>query len=153
MKKIALSLSLCALLLAFTHPTGFHSYTSFKGSKQGAFKGESTKGKSRDKDGWFETQGYDMGGETPADASKSSSAKGGRQHHTLMITKETDGASPLLLQALNSKEVLETVTIQTVDDNLKPIKTVTVSNALLTGVHTTGSTETLTLSYDHLTTQ
>jgi type VI protein secretion system component Hcp len=84
MKAITFSLLMALVALSFVrpaHPTSMTMYISFKGSKQGQLKGE-TKGKGgREKEGWFQIQSIDLA------------------HKPVVITKETDGSSPQLLQA------------------------------------------------------
>src|SRR5580692_10785795 len=95
MKKYAFSMMIALVALSFSHPTAFHSYASFKGKKQGQFKGETAGKGGREKDGWFELQSFDMGAESPVDAGKGASS-GKREHNPVVIRKEVDGASPLL---------------------------------------------------------
>jgi type VI secretion system Hcp family effector len=152
MKMIVVSLLVLAVVAvgmpAFMHPNAFQSYVSFKGTKQGQLKGESEK-TGREKDGWFNVIAFDMGSERPIDAAQST-ASGKRKHAPFVITREVDEATPLLMQALSSNEVFETVTIQTFDDK-KLAKTVVLSNAVLTSVHKDGTKETATFTYDRLT--
>ena len=97
------------------------TYVSFKGAKQGPFRGQNSKG-GREAEGWFEIQSFSFGMNRPNHAKP------------LSIAKQSDAASPKLLEALNTKENLEIV-IQTVDKDNKVIKTVTLKNALVTGIH------------------
>jgi type VI secretion system secreted protein Hcp len=87
----------------------YHAYVSFKGNKQGQFKGESTQDKRKDK--WIAVLSFQMGVQSPRDAG-SGLASGKRQHQPVTITKEWGPASPQLWQALTSKETLESVEIQ-----------------------------------------
>src|SRR5580700_11558780 len=65
-----------------THPTAFDTYISFKGAKQGQFKGQTAGKGGREKDGWFLVQSFDLGVETPTDA-KYGTPKGARQKSPL----------------------------------------------------------------------
>jgi type VI secretion system secreted protein Hcp len=150
MKQYTFSLLIALAALSFVHPTAFHTYASFKGKKQGQLKGESTKG--REKDGWFEIQSIDMGAEVPVDP-KSGAASGKRQHKPLVITKEVDAASPLLLNAHVINEAFETVIIQTVDDTKKVAKTVTLKNALISEIKKNGKLESISFDYEEIMTQ
>ena len=133
--------------MSFSHPTAFHYYASFKGKTQGQLKGE-TEGKGgREREGWFELQSFDMSVETPVDASKSA-AQGKRQHKPVVFTKETDAASPLLWAALANKEAFETIIIQTVDDNKKVTRTVTLTNAIISDIKKNGGGESITISFE-----
>jgi type VI secretion system secreted protein Hcp len=89
----------------------FHSYVSFKGKKQGQFKGESQKGSRKDQ--WCEVKWYELHSAVPVD-SKSGQPKGTRTHFPMLITKERGAASPQLLQACWTSEVLEEVVLESV---------------------------------------
>jgi type VI secretion system secreted protein Hcp len=148
MKKSWLLLALSLAVLSFNHPTGFQSYVSFKGTKQGQLKGESSKASRRDKS-WFVLQSFDFGGESPADASRSTAA-GKRTHKPFSLTKEVDGASPLLLQAHLSNETFESVIIQTVNDQNQVSKTITLRNAIISDIRKSGGSEIISFNYDSL---
>lgn len=148
MKRYAFSLLIALIALSFSHPTAFHSYASFKGKKQGQLKAESSK-TGRAKDGWFEIVSFDMGAEVPVDP-KSGSPKGARQHKPIVITKQVDEASPLLLSAHYSNETFETVIIQTVDDNNKVIKSTTLKNALISEIRKSGSLESISFTFEDI---
>jgi len=148
MKRYAFSLLIALIALSFSHPTAFHSYASFKGKKQGQLKAESSK-TGRTKDGWFEIVSFDMGAEVPVDP-KSGSPKGARQHKPIVITKQVDEASPLLLSAHYSNETFETVIIQTVDDNNKVIKSTTLKNALISEIRKSGSLESISFTFEDI---
>ena len=149
MKKYAFSLLIALVALSFTHPTAFHSYASFKGTKQGQLKGESTKG--REKDGWFEIRSIEFGTEVPVDP-KSGRPKGARQNNPIVVTKEVDEASPLLLKAHFTNELIETVIIQTIDDNKKVTKTTTLKNALISEIKKNGNLESISFNYEDIAT-
>jgi type VI secretion system Hcp family effector len=150
MKKSWFLLALSLVVLSFNHPTGFKNYASFKGTKQGQFKGESNKGKSgREADGWFELQSFDLGGESPVDASRSAAAGKG-QHKPFTLTKEVDGATPKLLQAHVTNETLESIVIQTVNEQNQASKTITLKNAIISEIKTSGHIESISFSYDSM---
>jgi type VI secretion system Hcp family effector len=148
MKKSWLFLVLSLSVFSFIHPTGFHGYVSFKGSKQGQLKGESTKSARKDKT-WFELQSFDFGGELPADASRSATG-GKRTHKPFILTKGIDDATPKLLQAHQTNELFETVVIQTVNDQDQPTKTITLKSALISAIKTSGNTESISFTYDSI---
>jgi hypothetical protein len=102
---------------------------SFKGSRQGQFKGQNSKG-GRESDGWFVVNSFSFPVETP---------------RVVTIRKQTDAASPKLLEALNTSETLEVV-IQTMGPNDRVIKNVTLKNAIVKGIHK-DDWETVTLLY------
>lgn len=139
-------LALSLAVLSFNHPTGFQGYVSFKGTKQGQLKGESSKASRRDKS-WFVLQSFDFGGESPADASRSAAA-GKRPHKAFSLTKEVDGATPLLLQAHLTNETFESVIMQTVNDQNQVSKTITLRNAIISAITKNGNSESISFTYD-----
>jgi type VI secretion system Hcp family effector len=148
MKKSWLLLVLSLAVLSFNHPTGFQSYVSFKGTKQGQLKGESSKASRRDKS-WFVLQSFDFGGESPTDGARSAGASK-TAHKPFSLTKEVDGATPLLLQAHVTNELFESVIIQTVNDQNQPSKTITLKNAVISAIKTNGKLESISFSYDSM---
>jgi len=152
MNRYTFSLLLVLFALSFSHPTGFHSYVSFKGSKQGQFKGESAGKGGREKDGWFLLSSFEMHSEVPVDV-KSGSPKGPRTHPPIVITKETDAASPLLLNAHSTNETLESIIIQTVDDQNKTTKTITLTNAVISDIKKNGALEDISFTYEKIETK
>ena len=134
------------------HPTAFHNYASFKGSKQGQLKGESHGKGGREDKGFFLIQSFDMAGETPVDANKGD-ASGKRTHKPLTITKEADGASPQLLQAHYSNEVFDNIVIQTLDDQNKVTKTIKLTNAVISDLRKSGAIETYSFTYEKIESQ
>ena len=152
MKAITFSILMALTVLSFSHPTAFHSYVSFKGSKQGQLKGESEGKGRREKEGWFEIQSFDMQGEAPVDANKGG-AKGARTHKPIVITKEMDGASPQLLQAHYSNEVFNNIVIQTLDDQNKVTKTITLTNAIISDLRKSGTIEAISFTYEKIEAQ
>jgi len=88
----------------------FQYYTSFKGSKQGQLKGESTKSKTPDK--WVEIISVKMGSEVSFDSSSGGQPKGPRKHGPIVITKENGASSPQLLQAHWQNEVFVEVVLE-----------------------------------------
>lgn len=137
-------------LQAFVHPRAFTNYISFKGTKQGQLKGKE-KGKSGKEDlGLFNLHSFEFGTESPV-AKGSGSSKGKVTHGSVVITKEEDGASLLLLQANNDHEVFENVTIQSVDAAGHVASTTVLGNAVLTGIKKDGAVETLSFNYETFT--
>jgi len=152
MKQYTFSLLIALAALSFVHPTAFHTYASFKGKKQGQLKGETNGKGGREKDGWFELSSFDMGVETPVDF-KAPKPTGKRQHNPVVITKETDAASPLLLNAHFTNEAFETVIIQTLDDQKKISKTVTLKNAVISEIKKKDNLESISFTYEEIMTQ
>jgi type VI secretion system secreted protein Hcp len=75
----------------------FEGYVSFKGKNQGQFKGSSTK-KPGHPHGSILIQDFSYATTTPVDV-HSGQSTGRRQHKPVVITREVDSASPVLLQA------------------------------------------------------
>ena len=135
------------------HPTAFHSYVSFKGSKQGQLKGESSGKGGRENQGWFQLESFDLAGEVPVDASKPGAAQGKRTHKPFTITKEIDGSSPQLLQAHYSNEVFDNIVIQTLDDQNKVSKRITLTNAVISDLRKSGTIESISFTYEKIESQ
>lgn len=153
MKKYAFLLLLPLTVVAFArwaHPTAFHSYVSFKGTKQGQFKGESSKG--REKDGWFAIVAFEFSVEAPVDP-KSGRPAAKPKNKPIVITKEVDAASPLLLNAHYTNETFESIIIQTLDDQNKVTKTITLKNAVISDIKKNGTTEAVSFNYDGIVMQ
>jgi len=84
----------------------FKGYVAFHGTEQGTFKG----GSPHHHDG-IEALGFAFGVETPVD-SNTGQASGKRQHKPIKIIKEFSAASPQILQACVTNEILQTVSFQ-----------------------------------------
>jgi type VI secretion system Hcp family effector len=80
---------------------------TFKGMKQGTFKGSSST-TGRD---WVEVDSLQMGAGRGIGFA-AAGASGKEQHPGVTVNRETDSASPSLLQAVCGKEVFKEVTIQ-----------------------------------------
>jgi len=92
----------------------FAAYVSFKGTKQGQFKGETIKGNRKDK--WVAVLAFGIGVESPLD-NATGQASGKRKHSPIVITKEWGAASPQIFQALATNEILSSVEIQITQGN------------------------------------
>ena len=134
------------------HPTSFMGYISFKGSKQGQFKAQSKGKGGREDKGWFEIHSFEMGSAVPVDAGKGD-VSGKRTHNPVTITKEADGASPLLFQAQSGNEVFDNIVIQTLDDQNKVTKTITLTNAVISNLRKNGTIETFSFTYEKIESQ
>lgn len=110
----------------------FQKYLSIKGTKQGQFKGEKNPLRNAK---WIEILEFSYPVQAPRDAN-SGQASGKRQHSPITVTKEWGAASPQLLNACTTNEVLTEVVIQ-VADNSKPgshetvVDTITLTNAVI----------------------
>lgn len=106
---------------------------SAEGTKQGKFKGESTKAKFNDR---IELTGFIQEVASPRDAA-SGMASGKRVHQPILLLKQSGASSPQFFQALTTNEVLKTVVIDfyKTDATGKEINyyTVTLTNAAVSG--------------------
>jgi type VI secretion system secreted protein Hcp len=89
----------------------YESYFSVEGEKQGKFKGSSPRKGRAD---WIDVIGFSMGATLPHDANNWK-PKGVRNHDPVQVTIEACSASPQLLQALYTAEVLKKVIIEHVN--------------------------------------
>lgn len=114
----------------------FQCYIAIKATKQGQFKSETKKAGRSEK--FMEFTGFQMGSHVPYDAN-SGHAKGHRQHRPLVITKERGAASPQILQAHWTNEVLSEVVLEIVGrstDGAKEIvlERITLKDAIIVEV-------------------
>ena len=87
----------------------FQAHIAVKGTKQGQFKGEGIQDKRKDK--WMPVLSCNMGIKSPRDIA-TGQASGKRQYSPVTIVKEWGAASPQLLQACSTNEVLTEVNIE-----------------------------------------
>lgn len=125
MKKLVQN-PICFLLLAAfmslnvsAFSQGSALYLKVKGAKQGDIKGDATE---KGKEGLIKTISFQHEVVSPRDAA-SGQATGKRQHKPLVITKEIDKASPLLMAALTTSENLPEVTLTFYRPSAKAIST------------------------------
>jgi type VI secretion system secreted protein Hcp len=105
-------------------------YMSIKGTKQGQFKGQSTKSSRGDK--WIECVSFEMTSEIPVDL-KTGQPAGKRTHSPIVITKQIDSASPQLLNAHSNSEVLDPIVIELVGRPSSGAGEVVIRRITLTG--------------------
>jgi type VI secretion system Hcp family effector len=153
--KQAFTALLALLAVSIARPTTPHpaaprravmeTYMSINGAKQGQFRGLTRKAGSRETEGWFKVLSFEVasGGQTSAPQRSAQS----RQIGPLTVTKEVDGASPRLLQAMNDHESLSVI-LQTLDERRQPIRTITLTKAMVSGINHNGSTEKISLMYE-----
>jgi type VI secretion system secreted protein Hcp len=91
---------------AVAHPTSFN--VQITGTKQGAFKGEGLRLRDRNRLVGI-TYAYELS--SPRDAA-SGQPSGKRQHHPVTFTKEWGAATPQILAAAATNEVLKTVVFE-----------------------------------------
>ena len=87
----------------------FPAYLSIRGVRRGQFKGETTHAARRDR--WMEIVAFEMGLASPRDLA-TGQASGHRQHQPVKIVKEWGAASPQLLTACATNEILTEVVIE-----------------------------------------
>ena len=90
------------------------AYLRITGEKQGKFKGESPR--STDNDQWMEVVAFSMDLESPRDLS-TGQASGRRQYKPVTVVKAWGAASPQILTACATNEVLTQVVFQFIKTN------------------------------------
>jgi type VI secretion system secreted protein Hcp len=118
----------------------YEFYVTIEGTRQGAFKGESVREAHSNK---IAGLSYNHSIKSPRDVS-TGQASGKRQHGPITITKEWGPASPQLMQALCTNEVLRSVLFEffhtTPDGQEEVYHTVTLTNATVSAIeYTTGT--------------
>ncbi len=113
----------------------YEFYVTIEGTKQGKFKGESIRDKHKDK---IEGLAFEWKVQSPRDIA-TGQASGKRQHMPIRITKEWGAASPQIVQALTTNEVLKSVLfefIRTTADGAEEVHhTIKILNATISEVH------------------
>jgi type VI secretion system Hcp family effector len=102
--------------------------------------------------GPFDVISIKLGGSSGTGSGGSKTPK----HGTVVVTKEVDSASPLLLQAHVTAEVFKTVQFKLYRSGASvPYTVYSLTDAIISGVQTTGisgvQTETMTLNFTKLT--
>jgi type VI secretion system secreted protein Hcp len=112
-------------------------YVSIEGTKQGKFKGESRRATAKDRLEGL-TFSYEVG--SPRDAA-TGQASGRRTHLPVVFTKPWGAASPQLVQAVVTNEVLKTVLFEFVGTNPngeeEVFATIRLTNAAVTNLKRT----------------
>ncbi|MGA3033830.1 MAG: type VI secretion system tube protein Hcp [Terracidiphilus sp.] len=125
-----------ALLPAIPAIAAVNAYMTINGSKQGQLKGEAMSEKIA-----LTSVSHDS-------AMATGIASGKRQHSSITIRKEVDAASPKLMQAMNTHEPLDDVTIVFPATGAgKAVQTISLKDAVITAVQISGRTETITIEY------
>jgi type VI secretion system secreted protein Hcp len=130
---------LCLIGGANSAQAAVAAYLKIEGTKQGSFKGE-TAGMHA---GSIPVVEFNYQPQSPRDAA-TGQASGKRMHETLRIMKEVDAASPQLMKAMTSNEVLKDVLIEFVHPGPggkeEMYKTMHLMDAMISAVHRTGGT-------------
>ncbi len=113
----------------------YEFYVTIEGTKQGAFKGESTREAHKKK---LEGLALTWDVQSPRDVA-TGQASGKRQHGPVTFTKEWGTASPQIFQALCTNEVMKSVLfefIRTTPEGVEEVHyTITLVNATISRVH------------------
>ncbi|MFZ0820774.1 MAG: type VI secretion system tube protein Hcp [Candidatus Acidiferrales bacterium] len=126
------------------------AFLTIEGTKQGKFKGEATGAGA----GKISISDFSYMASAPADKN-TGMASGRRMHSAITIRKTIDQASPQLMQALNSNEVLKSVDIEFVHPGPKGpevYKTIHLTNAIISSIQSatggagSGRAETITFT-------
>ena len=105
---IVLSVLVLLMFVPVQVYAAYEFYVTIEGTKQGKFKGESTREGLQNK---IPGVGFQYEVKSPRDVA-TGQASGKRQHGALVIIKEWGAASPQLFQALVTNEVLKSVQIE-----------------------------------------
>jgi type VI secretion system secreted protein Hcp len=126
----------------------FTGYVAFHGTKQGTIKGGSTR-----HHGWTEVVSFSFGEKAPLDAG-TGQASGKRQHNPVVIVKQSDEATPQLLQACVTNETLKSVSLSfarpSQDGKEEVYQTIELTNGAIVNFRTfSGMREEVTLTFDN----
>lgn len=131
------------LLNASAFGQGSALYLKVKGSKQGDIKGDATE---KGKEGLIQVITFQQEVSSPRDAA-TGQASGKRQHKPLLIIKQIDKSSPLLMAALVKNENLPEVTLSIYRPSAKSAGTnelwytIEMKEVLISGISTTWDAE------------
>ena len=130
---IVLSVLVLLMFVPVQVYAAYEFYVTIEGTKQGKFKGESTRKGSENK-----IAGVRFLYEVKAATDQRGMATGKRQHAPLIVTKEWGAASPQIFQALATNEALKSVFIEFVrtDPNgqVYVFQTIRLTNALINSI-------------------
>jgi type VI secretion system secreted protein Hcp len=126
----------------------FTGYAAFHGTKQGTIKGGSSS-----HHGWIEVLSISFGVESPLDQG-TGRATGQRQHSPIVVVKQKDEASPQLLQACVTNEILNSVSLSFArpnsDGKEEVYQTIELTNGAIVGYKTfVGQREEVTVKFEN----
>lgn len=153
MKRYTLSLLIALVALSFTpRPTFVRYYASIKGSNQGQFKAATNSPGGQESQGWMEILSFSMGAANPVNTGQAASSgkQGKATVSSIVITKKPDSFSSLLNISLATNESLDSIVIQTRDDQQRVAKTTVVRNARIKEIKRNGGNEVISLIYEHI---
>jgi type VI secretion system Hcp family effector len=154
MKRYTISLLIALAALSFTpRPTFVRYYASIKGSNQGQFKATANSPGGQESQGWMEIYSFSIGASNPANTGQQGSGGAKEGKVTLppiVINKKPDAFSSLLNISLATNETLETVVIQTRDDQNRVTQTTVVKNAKIKEIKKNGTIESISFIYEQI---
>ena len=147
----SLLIALIALVaLSFTRPTTIHYYASIKGHNQGLLRAGFNSPGGRETQGWIEIYSFSLGASNQVTTSGpgGGGAKAGKANpSSIVITKKTDGISQSLYNMLTSNEIIDSIIIQTTDDQQRVAKTTVVKNGRIKEIKKNGNNEIISILF------
>jgi type VI protein secretion system component Hcp len=146
----SLLIALIALVaLSFTRPTTIHYYASIKGHNQGLLRAGFNSPGGRETQGWIEIYSFSIGASNPSTTpGKAAGGKEGKSSiSSIVITKKTDGISQSLYNMLTSNEIIDSIIIQTTDDQQRVAKTTVVKNGRIKEIKKNGNNEIISILF------
>jgi type VI secretion system Hcp family effector len=153
MRRYTISLLIALAALSFTpRPTFVRYYASIKGSNQGQFKAATNSPGGQESQGWIEIYSFSVGASNPANTGQAPAGgkEGKSTVSSIVITKKPDSFSSLLNISLATNETLETIIIQTRDDQNRVARTTVIKNARIKAINKNGTNEMISLVYEHI---
>jgi type VI secretion system secreted protein Hcp len=147
----AASLALSLILASAATYGALDASIKVTGSKQGVFKSTSTKHPGTND--FTEITGFNFSQTSPRDAA-SGLPSGKRTHKPIVITRETDAASPLFWQALSTGELLPAVrlTVYTTVGGKETVDyTVDLTNAKISAATRKNNIDEVSFTYQKIT--
>ncbi len=134
---LAGALVICLAAASQLSSASVNAYLIIEGTKQGKFKGAATGAGA----GKISISDFSYSAASPRDQA-TAQPSGKRMHGTVTIMKEVDSASPLLMRAMTTNEVLTSVDIEFVHPGPKGpevYKTLHLTDALVTSIQASGA--------------
>lgn len=140
-----------ALWLAAPSPAATAKYYMQIQGKEGTFNAQNAREGSR----WSEIMAFSYSVETPRRDPHTGLPTGNKQHRPLIIRKKFDSASPRILRAVNTKEELKEVVIESVHQTApgkeQVFQKITLRNAIIDKFQKIGKNEEeITLSFQEI---